>query len=256
MSRVPPYSPGRRRLPVRGCHPLWRRFPAASRCARRPEGLVPFRSPLLGESRLMSFPPGSEMFQFPGFASAPYVFRRGCRSRGGLPHSETHGSVPARGSPWLVAACRVLRRLSVPRHPPDALVMLDRPVRAARRDEPARGRLRTLPIGMPRPDASPRPVAGPGAPSGLLGHFTRFPLHDVLEPRAGHGPCARVVRDLSGCCPARRARPSASPARGGGARPGGLRAPWRRSASPARAVVEADGIEPTTSCLQSTRSPD
>lgn len=31
--------------------------------------LLPFRSPLLGKSRLISFPPGTEMFQFPGFAS-------------------------------------------------------------------------------------------------------------------------------------------------------------------------------------------
>jgi hypothetical protein len=31
-------------------------------------GLVRVRSPLLTESRLMSFPPGTEMFQFPGFA--------------------------------------------------------------------------------------------------------------------------------------------------------------------------------------------
>ena len=30
--------------------------------------LVRVRSPLLTESRLMSFPPGTEMFQFPGFA--------------------------------------------------------------------------------------------------------------------------------------------------------------------------------------------
>ena len=34
-------------------------------------GLVRVRSPLLTESRLMSFPPGTEMFQFPGFASPP-----------------------------------------------------------------------------------------------------------------------------------------------------------------------------------------
>src|SRR3954469_20424686 len=32
-------------------------------------GLVRVRSPLLTESRLMSFPPGTEMFQFSGFAS-------------------------------------------------------------------------------------------------------------------------------------------------------------------------------------------
>ncbi len=34
----------------------------------RGHGLVRFRSPLLAESRLISFPPGTEMFQFPGFA--------------------------------------------------------------------------------------------------------------------------------------------------------------------------------------------
>ena len=33
-------------------------------------GLDPFRSPLLRTSRLISLPPGTEMFQFPGFASA------------------------------------------------------------------------------------------------------------------------------------------------------------------------------------------
>ena len=57
---------------VRGCHPLWRAFPGAfryirsvrvagpttPRAPRRPRfGLVPFRSPLLGESLLFSFPP-------------------------------------------------------------------------------------------------------------------------------------------------------------------------------------------------------
>jgi hypothetical protein len=37
-------------------------------------GLFPFRSPLLGESRLISFPPGTEMFQFPGLPPHAYVF--------------------------------------------------------------------------------------------------------------------------------------------------------------------------------------
>lgn len=35
------------------------------------------------------------------------------------------GSKPTRSSPNLIAACHVLHRLSVPRHPPNALVMLD-----------------------------------------------------------------------------------------------------------------------------------
>ena len=37
-------------------------------------GLFRFRSPLLTESLLLSFPPGSEMFQFPGFAPHAYGF--------------------------------------------------------------------------------------------------------------------------------------------------------------------------------------
>jgi hypothetical protein len=51
---------------------------------------------------------------------------------GGLPHSETPGSKPARGSPGLVAACHVLHRLLAPRHPPDALAFLDPPQRQPR----------------------------------------------------------------------------------------------------------------------------
>ena len=39
----------------------------------------------------------------------------------GFAHSETHGSRGTCPSPWIIAACRVLRRLPVPRHPPCAL---------------------------------------------------------------------------------------------------------------------------------------
>ncbi len=38
-------------------------------------------------------------------------------TEGGLPHSEIPGSERACRSPRLIAACRVLHRLSVPRHP-------------------------------------------------------------------------------------------------------------------------------------------
>ena len=41
----------------------------------RATGLFRVRSPLLTESRLMSVPPATEMFQFAGFASSPYEFR-------------------------------------------------------------------------------------------------------------------------------------------------------------------------------------
>ena len=40
-------------------------------------GLVPFRSPLLRQSRLLSFPRGTEMFQFPPFAAAAYGLSSG-----------------------------------------------------------------------------------------------------------------------------------------------------------------------------------
>ena len=80
----------RNHLPVRGCHPLWPAFPDGSGLAAGATGLVPFRSPLLGESRLMSFPPATEMFQFAGFAST--LFKGRYRLRGGFPHSEIFGS--------------------------------------------------------------------------------------------------------------------------------------------------------------------
>ncbi len=70
-------------------------------------GLFPVRSPLLGESRLLSFPPGTEMVHFPGSAAPPYEFRwraRGVPSRG----------CPIRRSPGrsLFAAHRGLSQLT------------------------------------------------------------------------------------------------------------------------------------------------
>jgi hypothetical protein len=44
---------------------------------------------------------------------------------GGFPHSEIRGSKLTRSSPRLIAACHVLHRLSMPRHPPNALMTLD-----------------------------------------------------------------------------------------------------------------------------------
>jgi hypothetical protein len=41
-----------------------------------------------------------------------------------FPYSEIPGSKPACGSPRLIAACHVLRRLLAPRHPPYALSSL------------------------------------------------------------------------------------------------------------------------------------
>ena len=77
------------RFRIPDCHLLWRAFPGTSASdafvtalgSRNPGpkaglGYIRVRSPLLAESRLISFPPGTEMCQFPGFASTDYAFIR------------------------------------------------------------------------------------------------------------------------------------------------------------------------------------
>jgi hypothetical protein len=60
---------------IRGYHPLWPAFPCRFVKSRAITGrLFRFRSPLLSESRLMSVPRATEMFQFTRFASCTYVF--------------------------------------------------------------------------------------------------------------------------------------------------------------------------------------
>src|SRR5450432_3660086 len=88
--------------------------------------LLRFRSPLLSQSRFLSFPPGTEMVHFPGFARTRLWIHRAVRGvyPRGFPHSEIPGSKPACGSPRLIAACHVLHRLLLPRHPPCALSSL------------------------------------------------------------------------------------------------------------------------------------
>ena len=85
-----------------------------------------FRSPLLSQSRFLSFPPGTEMVHFPGFARTRLWIRQAVRGfyPRGFPHSEISGSMPACGSPKLIAACHVFLRRLLPRHPPCALSSL------------------------------------------------------------------------------------------------------------------------------------
>ncbi len=61
---------GLQHLPATGLSPSSARHSNASlfRCCIR------FRSPLLTESLLLSFPTGTEMFQFPAFALHAYAF--------------------------------------------------------------------------------------------------------------------------------------------------------------------------------------
>ena len=74
-------------------------------------GLLRVRSPLLTESRLISLPLVTEMFQFTRFASGAYEFSAEYRLRGGLPHSDIPGSKPVSRLP------EAFRRLPRPSSP-------------------------------------------------------------------------------------------------------------------------------------------
>ena len=87
--------------------------------------LFPFRSPLLGESLLLSFPRGTEMFQFPRSPLPALCVQAGVPSffaTVGFPIRTSTDQWLVGTSPWLFAATHVLHRLQAPRHPPLALV--------------------------------------------------------------------------------------------------------------------------------------
>src|SRR5213594_3133629 len=89
--------------------------------------LFPLRSPLLGESHLLSLPPGTKMVHFPGFASHPLLYSGAdIPTLLGIPlkDSEIPRSQPVCGFLRLIAAYHVLLRLPSPRHPPYALSSL------------------------------------------------------------------------------------------------------------------------------------
>ena len=151
ISRVPPYLIRLISLRVRGCHPYCPAFQLVPLAITA--RLVRVRSPLLTEYLLISFPPGTEMFQFPGFALLilciqikstwfktlfcptacylktcdPQITSSSINNElsGGFPHSDIPGSKGALASPGLIAECHVLHRLLLPRHPPNALIALD-----------------------------------------------------------------------------------------------------------------------------------
>src|SRR5262252_8558843 len=107
--------------------------------------LFRFRSPLLTESLLFSLPRGTEMVHFPRFASSALwiqaAMHEDCSC--GFPHSEICGSRDACSSPQLFAACHVLHRLEVPRHPPCALSSLTVKLTRKQRFETCLGNLKS-----------------------------------------------------------------------------------------------------------------
>ena len=122
---------------LRDCHPLRCGCPTASamiqfssnstghpHAALQPRsrrfGLLRFRSPLLAESLLISFPRLLRWFTSSRVAP-PHYFIHACGVRlaaYGLPHSAVRGSPDMCSYPRLFAAYRGLLRLQAPRHPP------------------------------------------------------------------------------------------------------------------------------------------
>ena len=152
--------------------------------------------------------------------------------KGGFPHSEMFGSQGARASPNLIAACHVLHRLSMPRHPSEALMRL---------------------IVLSKTHA----------------WGSVFCLSGRTKDRTCAHTCASILSLQT--MMSSRIHPRAAFPLGGGRqpdRPFNLRCQiCRRQPKPGRKLVaaiaggpgrtrmvESDGIEPTTSCLQSTRS--
>ena len=89
-------------------------------------GSFPFARRYLGNRCFFLFLRVLRCFSSPGLPPPGYVFT--CRypvvKPGGFPHSDISGSMLVCSSPELFAACHVLLRLPVPRHPPYALTSL------------------------------------------------------------------------------------------------------------------------------------
>ena len=156
----------------------------------------------------------------------------------GFPHSEILGSKLVRSSPGLIAAYYVLHRLHAPRHPLDALKALDRShyrcpqprCRSCNRQLMSSGRT----IAASRVDAA----------IVLIGQIKKpkFTCSAVSPRGAGQTSSNASLYDVED--PGRRARGRTQP-----------KLALKRRCSTGK-LVEPIGIEPTTSCLQSTRSPN
>ena len=133
----------------------------------------------------------------------------------GFPHSEISGSKPVSGSPELIAAIHVLRRLWLPRHPPYALCSLALSLRHASsraRDSTCESRhfpFRVATLGRYDLETLPWECLG-------------FQCYLVFNERWRENLALAI----------------------------------RAARTPESVVVELIGIEPTTSGLQSQRSPD
>ena len=200
------------------------------------------------------------MFQFPGFAlislciqpistwSCRLLIPQGINNQhsGGFPHSEIFGSKPIPGSPKLIAGYRVLHRLLLPRHPPNALIALDL---TRKKKDPH-------PCGV-------RPVPRRDRPTSFQISMQLFPPSSIEEDLVS-------VLDLDNAAVGSsqnhrtptRVRPTTLIISLNDVNAAAFPLPasdWTGkqnllSDQVGEVMVEPDGVEPTTSCLQSRRS--
>ena len=153
----------------------------------------------------------------------------GALARAGFPHSGTRGSQGACPSPRIFAACRALRRRTVPRHPSRARMRL------------AGGPRLRAPRASRHPSPRPLPRTSSHSPS-LSTLLSMFPDVRLSKNGPRGNPRGKTFRHgLVGV-------PGIGP---GTSSLSGTRSN-RLSYTPS--VVEAAGLEPATSGLQSRRS--
>ena len=246
---------------LRGSHPLRPTFPDPSARPTATTGLVRFRSPLLAESRLMSVPPGTEMFQFPGFASWAYGFSPGSPKGRGFPirtSADQRSLASPRGFSQRATSFIASRRQGIHRTPLSCSGQNKRP---ATQQQPT-NQPTPLKQNQTPPPPTPTPAAARATDNGRTNNRTdgrRHPSHNTSNPDS-------AVKEQAAAASRRK------PARGGGGK--GFRRQASRQkpaapthacmharaarAAPARLVpagLEAIGFEPTTPCLQSRCSP-
>gem|GEM_PF-1215252 len=231
-------------LPLRGFHPLWRAFPGdfGFPCEElgevlqphiprgfRPRvrfALCPLHSPLLRASLLLSLPPGTEMFHFPGF---PFAAPEGRERRGFTPAGFPFGHPGFYGCLRLARAFRSWPRPSSalePSHPPGGLVprsTASGPVPGLIGFEPEPFAREALPSPRAaswwtRRDSNPGPSACKADALPLSYGPKRSPglrqIYNLGGDRAAGSPTATLLR-LSPSRPPRQRRPQLGDAYGG-----------------------------------------
>jgi hypothetical protein len=213
-------------------------------------GLIRVRSPLLAESRLMSVPPATEMFQFAGFASRSYEFR----SR------YPHGWVAPFGDPGITDRS----------HLPRAFRSVPRPSSPLSAKASTRCPSLRLITGAPR-RAQPRGSANEkrhktAAHRGKTPHAKRPHMKTLLRTRTHKSkPAPSLSASVTLQTLSLPFNQPPAPGHPGtvfllffSERRAELAAALRlsRTRNAVASVVEVNGIEPMTSCLQSRRSPN